>query len=73
PIRLWRDSDRRLPPIRVELRPSAHRKVGGNAFGRHPGSPTPRRLYRIDKDIITEEIHNRIFVHHKIKVKDLYS
>ena len=31
-----------------------------------------KTLYELDRDILTEEIHNLLFKHHKIKIKDMY-
>ena len=31
-----------------------------------------KTLWELDKDIITEEMHNLIFMHHKFRIKDLY-
>ena len=31
-----------------------------------------KTLYELDKDILTEEIHNQLFKHHKIRIKDMY-
>ena len=31
-----------------------------------------KTLYKLDKDILTEEIHNLFFKHHKIRIKDMY-
>jgi flavin-dependent dehydrogenase len=32
-----------------------------------------KTLYELDKDILTEEIHNLIFKHHKIRIQDMYN
>ena len=31
-----------------------------------------KTLYELNEDILTEEIHNLLFKHHKIRIKDMY-